>query len=219
MLNIKYVLKFISISFLSLSLLSLTTTSLAADNSELKSVIDSKKLKTSLKEGANLASYKSFILEPVTATFKKGWVKKYNQEQRSLSHKMRSDDVIEVKGRIEKQFQISFAKYITNKANLTQVEKAGENTFRLKPVISKLVINGPDIQGATSKVIMVRTVGRATLNLEIYDATSNELLGTLMSDVETRDHHEMRRTNRIMNNSDFIQVYKSWARDFIDLVK
>ena len=81
------------------------------------------------------------------------------------------------------------------------------------------MINAPDIQGATSRVLMVQTVGKATLDLEIYDATSNELLGKISSNRKTREYHEMRRTDRVFNKSEFIQVYNSWARDYIALAK
>jgi len=207
---------------MSLSLVTLSSTTFAFETeamSNLNTVSDTKKLKTYLKAGANLSSYKSVMIEPVVATFKEDWQKNYNQTHRELSRKIKDTDVLTLTGRIEKQFQISFPDYLNQQANLELVNTPNRNTLRLKPVITDLVINGPDIQGHTASVVMTQQAGSATLTLEIYDASSNVLLAKLISKEETFDYHEMTRTNRVTNNSDFRRVYKDWAKDLVKFMK
>ncbi|MFT5521889.1 MAG: hypothetical protein ACI9IA_002495 [Enterobacterales bacterium] len=222
MLNLKHILKGLTISLIGLSLVTLSSPTFAFETEamgNLTTVSNTKKLKTYLKEGANLSSYKSVTIEPVVATFKEGWQKKYNQTHRELSRKIKDEDVLTLTGRIEKQFQISFPDYLNQQANLELVNTPNRNTLRLKPVITDLVINGPDIQGNTASVVMTRQAGSATLTLEVYDASSNVLLAKLISKEETFDYHEMTRTNRVTNNSDFKRIYKRWANDLVKLMK
>jgi hypothetical protein len=222
MLNFKHIIKGLGISLVSLSLVTLSSTTFAFEAqamSNLNTVTDTKKLKTYLKEGANLGSYKSIIIEPVVATFKDGWQKKYNNQQQSISRKIKDKNLITLTGRVEKQFLISFPKYLNQQANLELVNTPNRNTLRLKPMITDLVINGPDIQSSTSNVMMVRQAGSATLTLEIYDASSNVLLAKLISDKETYDNIRLIRTNRVTNNSEFIRIYNRWAKDLIQLMK
>jgi len=220
----------VSISLVSLSLITLSSQTLAFDAevatetasetmSSLKTVSDTKRLKSYIKEGADLSSYKSITIDPVVATFKEGWLKRYNQEHKGLSEKIRDADAIEIKGRVEKQFPLTFADYLEKKAQLPLVNTPTRKTLRLKPVITDLVIHAPDILGTTSSVVMVRQVGSATLTVEIYDASSNVLLAKLISEEETRDNQRMIRTNRVVNNSEFKQVYRDWAKDLIKLLK
>ena len=154
----------------------------------------------------------------MVATFKKGWLKNYNKNHQALSQKLREKDAIKVKGRVEKKFQTTFPNYLKHNANLELVNTPNRNTLRLKPVITDLVVNGPDIQRSTSTTMMVRQVGSATLTLEIYDASSNVLLAKLISEEETRYNHEMIRTNMVVNNAEFAHVYNDWAKDLIKLM-
>ena len=222
MFNVKNSLKIATA--ISLSVLAYTTTLQAVDDSSsssanLKMVKDSKLLKTYIKEGVNLGSYKSVMMTESKVSFKDGWLKRYNQNQRSSSQKLSTKDADKVKQRIEDQFQVSFPKYLHVNAGYSMVKSAGEKTLLLKAIISDLVVNGPDNQSASFTEIWVKQVGSATLTLEIYDAKSNELLGKIISKDETTDNHRLIRTNRVMNRSAFIHVYNRWARDLINFIQ
>jgi hypothetical protein len=224
MFNLKHIIKGLGICLLgiSLSLITLSSTTFAFETDAanyLKAVTNTKKLKTYIKEGANLGSYQSLTIDPVVATFKDGWQKRYNRQHPGLSRVINGKDLVTLTGRVEKQFQLTFADYLSREVNLELVNTPSSKTLRIKPVITELIINAPDIQGSTMSTVTVRQAGSATLTLEIYDASSNVLLAKLISKEETIDNHGLKRANRITNNSEFIRIYKVWAKNLVKLMK
>ena len=107
----------------------------------------------------------------------------------------------------------SFVKEIEKNGNLTVNQNDSEITLLIKPAITGLIIKSPVkiIAGSTNK--KVRTAGSATLVSEIYDNSSGILLGKIIDKQNTRVHEQFMLADRNFNKTEFIPVYKNWAKN------
>ena len=219
MLNLNSSIKYLLVSLFSLTLISVTGMVSADENNGLKLQSESRTLTTYLKPGVNLKSYKSLNIEEVTVEFKNKWLDTYNRNQKSISNRLNDKDLAAIKSRVAKQFHSSFAKELEVNGGYKIVQSPTENTLLIKPSIVDLVINGPEKNSADFKVVMVRSAGKATLVVEIYDTKTGQLLGKMVNKRETHEHIDLIRTNRVVNRAEFIPVYRTWAKNLQKLLQ
>lgn len=190
-----------------------------AEMSNLRLHSETKWQTVNLKPDVNFSDYQSINLEDVSITFKKNWLENYNRDRKSLAHKLNEKDITTIKKRFAEQFMKSFSKKLTNNTGYSIVNNRDKGTLLFKPSIIDMVLNGPDKRGSTATVTMVYTAGKATLSLEIYDAKTEELLGTMLSKRKTREYHDLRRSNLIFNKTEFIPIFNYWAKNLLEAIK
>jgi len=207
--NMKYLLTGIFVLIFSGSLL-------ASDGLQLKS--ESKNLTIYLKPNVNFKSYQSLNIEEVSIAFEEDWLRDYNHDNKGLSNRLNKKDIERIKKRFAKQFHKTFDSKLdsSNGYKVVQTNEAG--TLLLKPSIIDMELNGPDKLGASFKVTMVHSAGKATLSLDIIDANSGVLLGRIIEQKKSREYHEFQRANLIFNKSEFIPIFNSWAKRLIKVI-
>ena len=212
----KYLLISISLAVLSGTLLAEPSKS---DINNLKLHSETKKQTIYLKPDVNFNDYQSIYIEDVSITFKENWLRNFNRDRKSLSNKLNDKDIDTIKKRFSSQFMKSFSKKLTDSTGYSIVNNKEQGTLLLKPSIIDMEITGPDKKGTSVSVIMVRSAGKATLSLEVYDANTGALLGTMVNKRKTREYHDLRRANQIFNKTEFISIFNHWAKNFLEAIK
>lgn len=225
MLHRNHPIKYLLVTIFSFGLIAFPATASADsinatdDYEGLKLQSETRRTSTFIKPGVALSNYKALQIADVSVEFNERWLKNYNRDQKSLSSRLKDKDLNAIRTRFAKQFSKSFSQDLELNGNYQIVQDAAENTLLIKPAIVDLMINAPYKQTATSNYKMVRVAGRATLALELYDAATGELIGKVINKKETRDHQQLFRTNHVVNNAEFIPVYKSWARNLRKVIQ
>ena len=201
------------VGLFSLILISFSVSAAPKATEGLKLQYESDKLSIYLIPGINFNVYKTLKIENASVEFNDKWLRKYNHRLRPISSRIKADDINAIENRVSKQFNSSFVKEIEKNGNLTVNQNDSEITLLIKPAITGLIIKSPVkiIAGSTNK--KVRTAGSATLVSEIYDNSSGILLGRIIDKQNTKVHEQFKLATRSFNETEFIPVYESWAKN------
>jgi hypothetical protein len=172
----------------------------------LVSIADSKFDELLLKPGVDLSSYGKVIIEEPTVSMIAHWRRTHRDTvTKRDEEKIKADTAARLKDELTKK--------LSEGGGLTIVEEKAEGVLLLKPAIINMNIYAPDTGAAGRRVSLVHSAGHATLELEIYDAASGELLA------KARDHRDsdrwgsthLYRANRATNNREFRQIMSVWG--------
>lgn len=167
-----------------------------------------------VQPGASLDGYDKIMLIEPQISFRQDWQSDWN-----MNNPMRRVDdryVVDAVATGKRLLQEEFAKALTKKG-FTLVDQPGPDVLTVKPAIIDLDIYAPDpnnTAGMWSKTYSNGS-GRATMFLELFDSSSNQLLVRIM---DTRDNENdgyswrMQR-NRAINMNDARFAFSAWGTD------
>ena len=153
--------------------------------------------------------YKKVIIDPVQVSFSKNWDP--NSGTVSLSRRLDADDIQKIKDALAKLLRERFTRELT--AGGYQVtEVAADDTIRVTPAIVNLYINAPDVQSAGISRTYTTNAGEMTLDMEVRDSPTGELLARVVDKQRALDTGRLQWTNSVTNTADAERAIDAWAR-------
>jgi hypothetical protein len=167
-----------------------------------------------VQPGASLDGYDKIMLTEPQISFRKNWKNDWNMDNpmRRVDDRYMAEAVATGKRLLLEEFE----KALTKKG-FTLVDQPGSNVLTVRPAIIDLDIFAPDpnnTAGMWSKTYSNGS-GRATMFLELFDSSSNQLLVRV---VDTKDNENDGTTwrmqrNRNSNMNDARFAFSSWGTD------
>ena len=165
-----------------------------------------------VKPGAELGSYTSIRLDPVTISYKRP-----PRERRSGARMNPSGDnwalTDSEKERVERLFQEAFERELSQSENFTLVEDDGPDVLRVSGHIVDLVVTaGPEPSGRDRS--FVREAGQLTLVLDVRDSESGEALARIADrrSVSASGGFRLQRNSVVNNQAELRRIFSRWAR-------
>jgi len=162
---------------------------------------------------ATLELYTKVALIDCAVAFAKNWDRDYNRNV-SLSRRIRPDDMEKIKAHLAEEFETVFTEELT-KAGHEIVGHTGDDVLVIRPAIINLEITAPDVGDAGMTRVYVRSAGRMTLYMELYDSVTGAKIAQVM-DAEAADRGFAMQANRVMNKSEADRVLRGWARELAE---
>ena len=162
-----------------------------------------------VRPNANLSGYRKIIVDPGQATLKKNWLKDINS-QRDMTRWLVPEDA----QRVQELAASSLAPNVAEgfrQQGYEVVASPGPGVLRLTPVVSDLYLNAPDTHNPGIQRYFVRDGGQATLQLDVRDAVSGELLGRVVDRGLAREIRLNNRATDVSNLFWFEALYREWA--------
>jgi len=210
-------LTFCTLLVLSLSVLADTAPS-ETDRSDLEA-IEQNKYGEFLAAGVDWSSYSGIKLEKATVTFRKDWV--HDQRQR-YDNIIREKDEERIKTGMLELLDDVLRQKLPDKSRYLISDESGAGVMRFTPRIMDLDIVAPDRVSNRIGETLADSKLSMTLQLEIHDAVSGELLAKswkYLDDpysgyMEKADSPSNRRAARLM-----IERWTTWLLELLDVVR
>jgi hypothetical protein len=168
-----------------------------------------------LRPNADLASYRTVVIDPVQVAFHKDWNRDFVDPHASI-RRLTQDDV----GRIAKETGSGLQSALTEafKARGYEIAAApGLGVLRLSPSLTDVYVNAVEdmYTGGTTKSF-TKDAGEATLLLDVRDAATGTLLGRVVDRHTAREtkgtqRSDLIRTPRVASNFWFEDLFRKWS--------
>lgn len=169
------------------------------------------------KEGATLADYDRVHIDNVEVSFRKNWLKDQNRSNRSLSGRVSSGDMDNIREALAELFLEVFTEEL-EKGGYVVVEENGDDVLLLQPSIVDLDVASPDV--STSQPGRSRTyttsAGEMTLNMDFRDSATNALIGRAIDRAEDRSTGQIQYSSRVTNTTEAKKILRSWAKSLVE---
>jgi hypothetical protein len=169
-------------------------------------------------DGASLAAYESVKIERPTVSFRKNWMRDQNSQRRSVSDRIRAEDMERISNMLADEFVERFSMRLS-KAGYNVTDTNGENVLKLNPAIVELDVTAPDISRRTAGMqttYTTDTTGEMTLQLEMFDGPTGAIIGRATDRRKSWGTGQIQVTNQITNRSDAIIILDSWAKQLVE---
>lgn len=193
-----------------------TNDSLPAVTSDGLKRIDSKKVDALYwADGASLAGYDSVMLLDTPVAFRKNWMRDYNANRISLTHRVSQEDMDRIKAGLSELFKEEFSRTLEN-GGYKLVDQPGENVLLLRPAITNLDVNAPDLNTPDNTRSYTAEAGEMTLYMELHDSATSAKIGEIVDHEESMDTMQIQYTNRVTNRAEAQQIVRKWAGLLVD---
>ena len=163
-----------------------------------------------LKPGATLDQYDRVAILDTYVEFAKDWQRDYNADVAGgLAGRVTTQDMDRMKAAVAAEFKKVFTQELT-KGGYQVVDAAAPDVLTLRPAIIDLQVTAPDLMRTNRSQTVVRSAGRMTLYLELWDSATNTILARIM------DPQEDRRggiANRASNKATMDDILEDWAEE------
>jgi hypothetical protein len=167
-----------------------------------------------MKPDADLSQYQQVGLQACTVSFRKNWERDQNRNRVDLSNRVTQKDVDRIKDSMAESCDQIFREELLKDPAYTIVDQFedGENVLLLRPAIIDLDINAPDVRSAGMSRSYTTSAGRMTLYLELFDATTGDILARVVDKVRGMDSGHMQWTTSVSNKADAERAMRRWAK-------
>ncbi|MBD3584764.1 DUF3313 domain-containing protein [Salinimonas sp. HHU 13199] len=166
-----------------------------------------------IKQDLNWQRYDKIIVEPSHVAFRKNWERDYNSDHRA--GRIRPADMEAIRERMGNIVDQAVTERLADVPGMTITSQPDNNTLLIKPNVINLDVSAPDINTTGINRTYVRSSGSLTMYLEIYDATSGEILARWIEDLEDREDMYLEWSTRASNTADAKRVVNRWADEFL----
>ena len=182
---------------------------MSADGLQL--VVNERNRSTYKNPEADFSGYNRIQLLDATVAFKDNWMRDQNRNRRGNS-RVTEEDMAKIQQGLTEQFHRVFAEELA-KGGYAVVTEAAADVLKIKPAIVDLDVVAPDLMeaGRTTTFVADET-GRATLQMELFDSVSGNLLARTEDRRKTRTTGGMQRSNSVTNRADADRVIRRWAQ-------
>lgn len=167
---------------------------------------------------ADFTTYKRIKLLDAFVAFKKGWER--NQQRSGSRMRISSSDMERIKSDVAELFNQVFAEVLEADDGYVVTDEAGDDVLLIRPAIIDLDVVAPDTPGMTRGTSFTAETGSATIYIELYDSTTNQILGRAADRQTIRNAGDMMTwTNRATNTAGARRLFTEWAqalRNFLD---
>lgn len=167
-----------------------------------------------LKPGATLTGYSAYGVADCQVAFRKDWMRDQNAQRLDLGNRVTQQDVDRIKNTLAKECDKYFRASLTESPayNLVEEFSEGEAVLLLRPTIINLDVNAPDLQSPGMERSYTTSAGEMTLQLELIDATTSEVLVRVIDRQRGMDTGRVQWSNSTSNKFEADRVLKSWAK-------
>lgn len=162
-----------------------------------------------VKPGASLTQYKQFALADCYIEFSKKWLDDYNRSQRDPSRRITESDLEDAKKDLAVQFRKIFTEELV-KGGYTVADTTGPDVLILRPALVNIAVNAPDIRSPGRSATYASSAGQMTLYLELWDSSTNAIIGRVM-DAQADDEFYGQRMTSVDNRAAADQLMRMWA--------
>ena len=160
------------------------------------------------RPGADFSIYHKIIIDPIQVAFAKGW----DKEETFSRNKLSAEQLEEIKGKISKIAEETFADVLSEKNGPQIVTEPGPDVLRFSSAIVDVWPNAVDTQEPGRNYVFTTSAGSATLYAELRDSETGQLIGRVVDARESRNSGDMRWTNSVENTHQARMMVQSWAR-------
>lgn len=160
------------------------------------------------RPGADFTIYDKIIVDPIQVAFAKGWDKEETFSKRKLS----AEQLEELKGKIAKVAEETFAQVLSDKNGPQVVTTPGPDVLRFSAAIVDVWPNAVDTHEPGRSYVFTTSAGSATLYAELRDSETGQLIGRVVDAREARNGGDFRWTNSVENTHQAKLMISDWAR-------
>ena len=164
--------------------------------------------------GATLDQYSRVALLDCYVAFAKDWEKDYNRQAPSLSRRINADDMEKIKAKLAEEFKKVFSEELT-KAGHEIVDHTGDDVLVVRPAIINLDVTAPDVGSAGWSRVVVRSAGKMTLYMELFDSTTGAIIARVI-DAQASDRALGMEANRVTNKAEADRILRKWSRELAE---
>lgn len=163
---------------------------------------------------ADLGEYSEFGLAPCTVAFRKHWQRDQNNSRMDFSHRVTQEDVDRIKDGLAAYCDTLFREELLQDPAYTLVDDFddGQNVLVIKPSIVNLDVNAPDVRSASMMRSYTTSAGEMTLNLELVDGTTGQVLARVIDRQQDFDSGQMEWTTTASNSAEARRILRAWSK-------
>ena len=181
----------------------------------LKRVASSKVDAVYWADGASLAGYDSVMILDTPVAFRKNWMRDYNSDRTDLSLRVSQEDMDRIKAGLTEAFREQFTETLED-GGYKVVDEPGESVLLLRPAITDLDVNAPDLDTSTNVRTFTTEAGEMTLHMELYDSATGDKIGEVADREQAIDRSHFQYTNRVTNRAEANRILNKWAKLLVD---
>jgi hypothetical protein len=160
------------------------------------------------RPGVDFTVYNKIMIDPIQVAFSKSWEKEETFSKRKLS----TEQLEEIKGKISKVSEETFAQVLSEKGGLQVVTSPGPDVLRFSAAIIDVYPNAVDTNEPGRNYVYTTSSGSATLYAELRDSETNQLIGRVVDARDARNGGDFRWTNSVENTHEARLMVSNWAR-------
>ncbi|HEX5786827.1 MAG TPA: DUF3313 family protein [Woeseiaceae bacterium] len=166
-------------------------------------------------DGASLAGYDAVMILDTPVAFRKNWMRDYNADRTDLSLRVSQEDMDRIKAGLAEAFREQFTKTL-EAGGYKVVDEPGESVLLLRPAITDLDVNAPDLDTSTNVRTFTTEAGEMTLYMELYDSATGDKIGEVADREQAIDRSQFQYTNRVTNRAEANRILNKWAKLLVD---
>jgi len=160
-----------------------------------------------LRPEADFSGYRRIALLDCGVAFRKDWQRRQNSTNPlAISAK----DMDDIRAALGAMFSEVFRDVLT-KGGYELTDQAGDDVLVLRPAIIDLDISAPAAAEAGRSRTFATSAGAMTMYLEVYDASTNEILGRTVDRKQATDYGRMTWQNSATNKTEARRMLTDWA--------
>jgi len=152
--------------------------------------------------------YTEISLEDAAVSFRRNWQRDQNRYD---PFKVKAADMERIKSSLSQQFREIFTEELTKDNGYIMSDVSGPNVLTIKPAIVNLDINAPDTNRPYNSKSYTDYAGEMTLQLELYDSLTGELLATASDRRRSPYRGYYQWTTSVSNKMDADRMLRQWA--------
>jgi hypothetical protein len=167
---------------------------------------------------ADFSVYKRVRLLDAFVAFKKGWER--NQTRSGSRMRISNSDIEQIKSDVAVLFNEVFTETLEADDGYPVVDENGDDVLLIRPAIIDLDVVAPDTNSMSRGATFTAETGSATLYIELYDSSTNQILGRAADRQTIRNAGDIVTwSNRTTNRAGARRLFGEWAqalRTFLD---
>ena len=174
---------------------------------------DSKFQQVYLLPAVDFSAYQELGLSSCEVSFRKHWLRDQNDSRVDLSKRVTQEDVDKIKDQLGEECDKYFRAALLESPAYALVDNFdnGEDVLVVYPSIRNLDISAPDTMSTGMSQSYTTTAGEMTLQLELRDGTTGQVLGRVADKRKDVDSGRMQWTNSVTNRAAAERILKRWA--------
>ena len=173
-----------------------------------------------LRPGATFTQYNRVALLDCYVEFSKTWLRDYNRSA-NVSRRISASDLERARTNLAMQLKKVFTEELT-RGGYQVSDTITPDTLTLRPALVNIEVSAPDLMTPGRTVVYVRSAGKMTLYLELWDGTTNTLLARVVDAQADSGTYGGMRTNSVTNRAAADRILRIWAEELhkkLDLVR
>jgi hypothetical protein len=154
--------------------------------------------------------YQKIHLDEATVAFRKNWMR--DQNRAGDPFKVRSSDMEKIKSGMAEMFHEVFTEELTQNGGYVMTTEAGDDVLTIKPAIVDLDVAAPDTMRAGMNRQYTRSAGKMTLQMELTDSVTGDVLAKASDRREAPDRGYMQWTSSVTNQAEARRIMQKWAK-------